>query len=109
MRRVFHITLLLSVLGISPAFPQSPSTGAQLSGTILDPNGAVVPGARVTLRSETTGFEQSTTADAAGQYAFLFPANTRWRWTPRDSVSSRIPESSLRLANSPSCHSRCSL
>src|SRR5207249_817085 len=71
MRRVFHITLLLSVLVISPAFPQSPSTGAQLSGTILDPNGAVVPGARVTLRSETTGFEQSTTGDAAGQYAFL--------------------------------------
>src|SRR3989442_7099642 len=71
MRRIFHITLLLSVLGISPAFPQSPSTGAQLSGTILDPNGAVVPGATVTLRSDTTGVEQSTTTDASGQYAFL--------------------------------------
>src|SRR5438876_3219049 len=71
MRRIFHITLLLSVLGILPAFPQSPSTGAQLSGTILDPNSAVVPGATVTLRSDTTGVEQSTTADASGQYAFL--------------------------------------
>src|SRR2546427_7969004 len=71
MRRIFHITLLLSVLGILPAFPQSPSTGAQLSGTILDPNGAVVPGATVTLRSDTTGVEQSTTTDASGQYAFL--------------------------------------
>src|SRR6059036_2580225 len=71
MRRIFHITLLLSVLGISPAFPQSPSTWAQLSGTILDPNGALVPGATVTLRSETTRFEQSTTADASGQYRFL--------------------------------------
>src|SRR5438445_10179308 len=105
MRRILFITILLSMFGALHAVAQSPSTGAQLSGTILDPNGAVVPGARVTLRSETTGFEQSTTADAAGQYAFLFPANTRWRWTPRDSVSSRIPESSLRLANSPSCHS----
>src|SRR5207247_9814676 len=71
MRRIFHITLLLSVLGILPAFPQAPSTGAQLSGTILDPNGAVVPGATVTLRSDTTGVEQSTTTDASGQYAFL--------------------------------------
>src|SRR2546426_4017492 len=71
MRRIFHITLLLSVLGILPAFPQSPSTGAQLSGTILDPNSAVVPGATVTLRSDTTGVEQSTSADASGQYAFL--------------------------------------
>ena len=59
------------MFGALCALAQSPSTGAQLSGTILDPNGAVVPGARVTLRSETTGFEQSTTGDAAGQYAFL--------------------------------------
>src|SRR2546428_12026227 len=71
MKQIFCITILVSMFGALCALAQSPSTGAQLSGTILDPNGAVVPGARVTLRSETTGFEQSTTADAAGQYAFL--------------------------------------
>src|SRR2546427_8274438 len=82
MRRIFHITLLLSVLGILPAFPQSPSTGAQLSGTILDPNSAVVPGATVTLRSDTTGVEQSTTADASGQYAFLLVPAAQNTLTP---------------------------
>ena len=71
MKQIFCITILVSMFGALCALAQSPSTGAQLSGTILDPNGAVVPGARVTLRSETTGFEQSTTGDAAGQYAFL--------------------------------------
>jgi len=71
MKQILCITIVLSMSGALRASAQSPSTGAQLSGTILDPNAAVVPGATVTLRSETTGFEQSTTADASGQYAFL--------------------------------------
>src|SRR2546427_1222434 len=71
MKLFVHITMLLLIFANLPAFAQSPSTGAQLSGTILDPNGAVVPGATVTLRSETTGTEQSTGSDASGQYNFL--------------------------------------
>src|SRR2546428_3247733 len=71
MKQILCITIVLSMSGALRASAQSPSTGAQLSGTILDPNSAVVPGATVTLRSDTTGFEQSTTADASGQYAFL--------------------------------------
>jgi len=53
------------------ALAQAPSTGAQLSGTILDPNSAVVPGAAVTLHSETTGVDRSAISDASGQYQFL--------------------------------------
>jgi hypothetical protein len=53
------------------AFAQSPSTGAQLSGSILDPNGAVVAGATVTLRSDAVGIEQNVVSDASGQYRFL--------------------------------------
>src|SRR3989454_2360939 len=71
MKLISCLTILLSLFGALRAIAQSPSTGAQLSGTILDPNGAVVPGAPVTLRAETTGFWQSTSADASGQYAFL--------------------------------------
>src|SRR5438445_6564429 len=97
MRRVFHITLLLSVLGISPAFPQSPSTGAQLSGTILDPNGAVVPGATVTLRSDTTGVEQSTTADASGQYAFLLVPAGQYTLTVAAAGFSKLTNTGVTL------------
>src|SRR5215471_998160 len=53
------------------AFAQSPSTGAQLSGSILDPNGAVVAGATVTLRSDAVGIEQNVVSNASGQYRFL--------------------------------------
>src|SRR3989441_6092592 len=97
MRRIFHITLMLSVLGISPAFPQSPSTGAQLSGTILDPNGAVVPGATVTLRSDTTGVEQSTTADASGQYAFLLVPAGRYTLVAEAAGFSKLTDTGIIL------------
>src|SRR5437879_6212864 len=65
------ITLIIVVFSTLTALAQSPSTGARLSGTILDPNGAAVPQATVTLRSNASGVEQSTTSDASGQYRFL--------------------------------------
>src|SRR5215469_10054629 len=65
--------LAASLLGLMtlPALAQSPSTGAQLSGSILDPKGAVVPEATVMLRSDTAGIEQSVISDASGRYRFL--------------------------------------
>src|SRR5438309_11904505 len=45
-------------------------TTASLGGTVSDESGALVPGAKVTVRSVETGFEQDTSSDATG--AFLF-------------------------------------
>ena len=47
----------------------SPGTGG-LRGTITDPSGAAVAGARVTVRNEITGASQITTTDARGFYTF---------------------------------------
>ncbi len=76
MKRMFGGTLLLLVVfSAVMAAAQSASTGAQLSGAILDPKGAVVSGASVTLRSDATGLEQATASDSSGQYRFvLVPA-----------------------------------
>jgi outer membrane receptor protein involved in Fe transport len=41
-----------------------------VSGTVKDPNGAVIPGANVTLVSETTKVERSTTTNDEGLYRF---------------------------------------
>jgi hypothetical protein len=41
-----------------------------LSGTILDPSGALVPGAIVTLTNSATGFNRSVTAASKGEYSF---------------------------------------
>src|ERR1017187_9418964 len=43
---------------------------ATLSGTVTDPSGAVIPGAKLTLVNEATGFQSSYVSDAAGEYSF---------------------------------------
>src|SRR5437667_2776803 len=40
-------------------------------GTIADPSGAAVPGAKVTLSNAGTGFNRQTTTDSTGFYQFL--------------------------------------
>jgi hypothetical protein len=44
--------------------------GASLAGTVLDPNGAVIPNASVTLTNKETGKEQATITDGEGVYRF---------------------------------------
>ena len=45
---------------------------AVVLGTVRDPNGAVLPGAKVTLRNTATGITATATTDANGDY--LFPS-----------------------------------
>lgn len=42
----------------------------QVGGIVVDPNGAVVPGAQVTLTNKQTGATQTTTTDAEGHWVF---------------------------------------
>jgi Carboxypeptidase regulatory-like domain len=41
-----------------------------IAGTVLDPSGAVVPTATVTIRNTETGIRQSTISDSKGFYSF---------------------------------------
>ncbi len=43
-----------------------------LSGSISDPNGALVPGAKITAESAATGVRKSATTDAQGRYLLPF-------------------------------------
>jgi len=53
----------------APVFP------GQLGGVVVDPSGAVISGARVTVTNSSTGFTASTTTDAAGRWMVSnFPA-----------------------------------
>ena len=48
-----------------------------ISGTVTDANGALVPGASISVREENTGTVNRTTSDNAGQYVvpFLLPGS----------------------------------
>jgi iron complex outermembrane receptor protein len=45
-------------------------SSASLTGTVLDPRGAPLPGAAVSLRNEATGATQKRNSDSQGKYAF---------------------------------------
>ncbi len=46
------------------------SDGGSLSGTIVDPGGAAVPGARITATETSTALKQTVTTDGRGFYSF---------------------------------------
>jgi hypothetical protein len=60
--------LLLSLLIAVPAFA---SLTGDLQGTVLDPTGAVVPGAKVTIRNKATGVVKTVVSDQNGEFAAL--------------------------------------
>jgi len=66
------ILTLLAVLTLASAVfvhAQVRIVGA-ISGTVLDSSGALVPGAKVTLKDESTGVTRTTTATAQGSFYF---------------------------------------
>src|SRR5262245_57536522 len=74
MKRLLFMFLLASVaVGIFglTAFGQTTPTGS-ISGTILDPQGAVVPNASITAKNKATGEEKSATSAESG--VFKIPA-----------------------------------
>jgi Carboxypeptidase regulatory-like domain len=59
----------LILLFCLPAAPQSIS-GGTVSGTVKDPSGATVPGAKLVLRNGVTSYEQMIASDESGSYRF---------------------------------------
>src|SRR5437867_8143075 len=63
------VTVLFSCLFLSlAAMAQLPT--ATLNGTVTDPQGAAVAGAKVTLLNQATGVSREATSDAQGFYTF---------------------------------------
>jgi outer membrane receptor protein involved in Fe transport len=73
----YIICLLLVVVVAAPlARAQNANTG-ELKGAVMDPSGAVVPGAAVSIKNVLTGVITSTTTNQSGLYdvPFLAPGN----------------------------------
>ena len=66
--RVCVWALIVIALAVSPVFAQV-DTGS-ITGTVTDPSGAVVSGAKVTLTNEGTGAALTTTTGTDGIYKF---------------------------------------
>jgi len=72
--RIVHV-LILALLAVALANAQA-STG-RLAGTVLDPSGAAIPAAAITVRSDATGAEIELQTNTAGGFlaVSLMPGN----------------------------------
>jgi hypothetical protein len=65
------VMLLLLLLGLAaPSLMAQSLVSGDITGTVTDPSGAVVPGAAVSLKSDATGATRATTTNATGAYRF---------------------------------------
>ena len=64
----FKVVVLAALLFALSATAFAQLETGQITGRVTDPNGAVVPGAAVTVKSVETGAERAATADAEGAY-----------------------------------------
>jgi len=52
-----------------PVVQAQSGNSTNVTGTVTDPSGAVIPGAAVTIHNPVSGFERDTTTDASGNFA----------------------------------------
>src|SRR4051812_26614023 len=65
------MSAIVMIFSISAIFAQAQVSTADLNGTVVDPNGAVVAGATITARSTSTGITRTVTANDSGEYSII--------------------------------------
>lgn len=71
MKRVLKLSATIVVfcfLTIS-SFAQSQATTGLIQGTVVDQNGAVIPGARIVVKNTATGFQRTVTSNSSGFFS----------------------------------------
>src|SRR5271165_4677548 len=63
-------TFCLALCVLSAAGAETGANASAVSGTVVDPTGAVVPGATVEIHNPVSKFQQSATTDNAGKFSF---------------------------------------
>nr|MBA3439914.1 carboxypeptidase regulatory-like domain-containing protein [Pyrinomonadaceae bacterium] len=67
---LFHLALAaLLIAGLTPLAAAQSNRG-NISGSVVDPTGAVVPNAKITARNVATGITQETESTSEGVYRF---------------------------------------
>jgi len=87
MTKSFAFILILGCVGLANA----QVTTGRISGTLIDPNGAVVQGASVTATSLDTNSSREATTDGDGNFAFQLLPPGRYRVTATASGFQMLP------------------
>ncbi|HEV3512602.1 MAG TPA: TonB-dependent receptor [Candidatus Sulfotelmatobacter sp.] len=70
MRAVKCAVWVFAVLALFTSFAAAQSA-SQLNGSVTDPSGATVPGAKIVLTNTATGLQRTATSNSGGLYQFL--------------------------------------
>jgi hypothetical protein len=69
-RATLFLFLCVCLLALVPIGLHAQLTTGAVQGTVMDPSGAVIPGATVTLTNTATNAVNQTSTDAAGRFSF---------------------------------------
>src|SRR5437868_3725295 len=92
-RLIFTIIALVIVAASIPSAGQTTISTGSIQGSITDPSGAVVSGARITITNKATGQVITTSSSSAGTYASgaLIPADYVVRVEAKGFRTSELP------------------
>jgi hypothetical protein len=68
--RVLMLAIVM-IFSTCAIFAQAQVSTADLNGTVVDPNGAIVAGATVTAKSNSTGISRTVTANESGEFSII--------------------------------------
>jgi hypothetical protein len=94
--KLFALALLIAVSATS-AFSQAQASTADLNGTVVDPNGAVVAGATVTARNLGTNIERSATSSGDGTYRLIGLPPGEYEVTAQAATFKKVSINPVRL------------
>ncbi|MCS6873853.1 MAG: TonB-dependent receptor [Pyrinomonadaceae bacterium] len=67
----FFATIVLCVSACAAVFAQAQASTADLTGTVVDPNGAVIQGATITAKNIATGVARTVQTNQLGEYVII--------------------------------------
>lgn len=97
-RRGLGLLLLAAALVLQVSTPiQAQVNTAELSGQVLDPSGAAVPGAKITMENLATAATRSLETDADGRYHFVGLPPGAYKLTVEATGFAKVVNSELKL------------
>src|SRR5262249_2981865 len=68
---LWHVVIVAAIASLLLGLPVLAALTGDLQGTAFDPKGALIEGAKVTIRSMATGVAREVTSDSRGEFAAL--------------------------------------
>ena len=81
MKRFLMISLALASMLCTASAIFAQGNAGTITGAVVDPSGAIVAGATVSIDNKVTGFNKSTTTDSTGAFKFLGVAPNTYHTT----------------------------